>query len=166
TTTIYQRIRPTSPDRAVRLLHALQTQVNKPLGMQPNWIALDQQSVAKHPTKQRRYNLETASSSAEQPSRQTFLYVGNLAEKNGVKGRVVMPSECGGADLEFVALSEQGQAVARSGAIQFTETAPLRLELDGLDAAYLALEVSQTAASSTESGQCSLRINNLVVSSQ
>jgi hypothetical protein len=168
TTTIYQRIRPTPADRAVRFFHALQTQVNKPLGMQPDWIALSQNASAQQ-VKRRRYSLNSQPPripSAEPAPSQTFLYVGNLAEQNAIKGRVIVPSTCESTTLEFVGLNEQGQIVNRLEPLQFTENTRLRQDLNLSGASYLALEISNAAWNSGEANQCSTGINNLVVSSQ
>jgi hypothetical protein len=165
TTTIYQRIRPTTPDRAVRLFHALQTQVGKSLGLQPDWIALSPNGVVQ-PGNRRRYSLQSQpiGDAATLPS--TFLYVGEFTEQTALKGRVIVPAPCGETTLTFSGVNEQGDAVSGSEAIQFTENTPLRLDLNLGNAAYLMVEMVNAAWNSAEPQQCSTGVNNLVVSSQ
>lgn len=166
TATIYQRIRPTTPDRAVRLFHALQTQVNKPLGLQPDWISLSPNSGVQ-PVKRRRYSLTSQpAENAAMPTLSTFLYVGEFTEQTALKGRVIVPSTCAETSLTFSGVDEQGQAVTDTEQLQFTENTPLRLELNLTNAAYLMVEMANAAWNSAEPQQCSTGVNNLVVSSQ
>jgi hypothetical protein len=62
-------------------------------------------------------------------------------------------------------LNDRGEAIRPLEPMSLSENTPLRLELEGADASYLSLEVS-SASSGAEPDRCSIRVNNLVVSSQ
>ncbi|GAB4366530.1 MAG: hypothetical protein Kow00121_04000 [Elainellaceae cyanobacterium] len=180
TTTVYQRIRPTPVDRTVRFLQTMQQQVNKPLGNQLDWIALNPPEVPTSPLlkkgklrsvkrmKSQKYALSPAGSPASPEIPQTFLYVGNLAEQNTIKGRMVLSPQCQGT-MRVSTLNAQGQVIHQAESLTFTETAPLNLLVNGGGAGYLLLEASgrrSQAQPSPESAQtCSPKIRNLVVSS-
>ena len=175
TVEVYKRLRPTPPDRAVRTLHALQAQVNKQLGMQPDWVILGQSAQASaKPLKARKYVLNVAAppsakQESEQNTAQSFLYVGALNDRVSVKGRAIVSQGCEGATLTVSALNSQGQTIYSPQTIQVAQTSPLRLSLNGEGASYLLLEVNHEGNRSTGAAtgsNCSLRINNLVVSSQ
>ena len=86
-TSIYKRIRPTSIDRAVRTLNAMQQQVNKPLGKQLDWLVVSPpfNSVIRteegegYSIRVRSLNQNVAPSMAPTSSK-SFLYMGQLSD--------------------------------------------------------------------------------------
>lgn len=179
TTTVYQRVRPTSIERAVRFLDTLQRQVNKPLGNQRNWALLEptaQQTSAKTARLQmvrRKKRQQPASapytlrlsppaSGAMLPSSPTFLYLNTLSSQTTVKGQMVLPNACQEATLQFSMLNAQGQPVQQPQTLTFSQSSPLQLAMDGSGATYLLLKTSHLSSAPN----CSPRIRDLVVSSQ
>ena len=172
-TKIYQRIQPTSIDRALRTLHAMKTEVNKPVNEQPAWISLNpasNSSVQRRQKSKRKLNISAALPAANEGKTASFLYLKKLPERTRVKGRVVLSESCSNVTLTVSPLNQQGQATSTGQTLQLTQTSPLELNLDSTGASYLLLEASRSpipsspVPSTTE--QCLFKVNNLVVSSQ
>lgn len=162
---IYRRIRPTPIDRAVRTLHTLQTQVNKPLGKQRDWISLNPSPDAsvKRNRKNQQLNLSAIVPAANQNNPASFLYLATLPESAEVKGQAVLSQTCVSVRLAVSSLNQQGQLVNAMQTLQLTQTSPLNLELNSTGASYLLLQASQPQANAETPEPCLLKINNLQV---
>lgn len=169
-TRIYQRIQPTTVDRAIRTLYTMQTRVNKPLGEQLSWVALDPRSNVKIRRKgKRNYNLQLPPGSTPQADNTTLVYLRDLPDQAELKGRVIVPKTCQNAVLTFAPLNGQGQPTQPARSIVLHQTTPLDLTVNGAGATYLQLEVqrpTQKMSEATKQGdRCSLKINNLNIAS-
>ncbi|WAL58450.1 hypothetical protein [Thermocoleostomius sinensis] len=161
-TRIYQRLHPTSIDRAIRTLHTMQSRVNKPLGAQLDWVVLTPRSGTRVQHQgQRQYTVKLpalTSSSAEQT---TLVYVGDLPDQALVRGRVVMPQSYQDAVVSVTPLDEQGRPTQPARSIDFIQTAPLTIEFNGIGAAYLQLGVQRLTEGQDD--RCTLKIKSLTV---
>lgn len=167
---IYQRIQPTSIDRAVRTLHAMKTQINKPLGQQLDWINLSHPFKSKiKKVEEMKYNIDVANSlsSPTQKPIKSFLYLGKLTQQVSITGRAVLRGPaCQNAALSFAMLDEQGHVVSEPHTVSVSQATPFKLSLQGSGSAYILLEASNPAfKAEPTSNRCSLKIRNLVVSS-
>ena len=171
TASIYKRIQPTSIDRAVRTLHAMQTQVNKPLAKQLDWVVLTppfNSSIRKgnnqqYTVKIKPDSLQPTAFESPQSAVTALLYLGQLTDPIDVKGRAVLKdSQCRAASLAFSTLNDQGAIVHPPEAIQVAATSPFQVSMPASGASYVLLEVSNSAPQSEQTG-CPLDIRNLVV---
>jgi hypothetical protein len=169
-TRVYQRLRPTPVDRAVRTLHRMQTRVGKPLGRQLDWVTIDRQpAITIQPQNAPQYRLKLPPTNATLATPTTLVYLGDIPDQTVVQGQVVLPNACRNAVLTLTPLSEQGQPTQPAQSIEFVRSAPLKLTLNGANAAYLQLEVQRPARATAEtakvSDRCSLKINHLHITS-
>lgn len=169
--TIYQRMRPTSIDRAARTLHDLQVQVNKPLGKQLDWIALSPSldAVVKRSKNRQRLNLSAVFPDSSPDSNQnhtaSFLYLGALPQRAEVKGRAILSKSCPGMNLSVSPLNQQGQPVHPAQTLQLTQAAPLKLQLNTSGAIYLLLQTSPIQPIPQEAEPCLFKLNAIQVAS-
>jgi len=164
---VYQRIQPTAVDRAIRTLHAMQTQVNKPLGEQLDWISLNQSSNAwvRRMKNKQRLIISTPLPPAGQENVASFLYMGKLAEQTKIEGQVVLSKACDAVNLAVSPVNQQGQLAAPRQTLQLTQTSPLELQLNTMGADYLLLESSSSPSATKDNRSCLLKVRHPVVSS-
>lgn len=169
TASIYQRIQPTSIDRAVRTLYAMQMQVNKPLAKQLDWVMLTppfDSSIRKGNNQQHTVKIKSGESSQLQAAQSpitALLYLGQLTDSIQVSGRAVLKhSQCSAANLAFSTLNAQGATVHSTEAVQVFETSNFQVSMPASDALYVLLEVSNRSPQS-EASRCPLDIKHLVV---
>lgn len=166
---IYRRIQPTPADRAVRTLHAMQMQVNKPLGEQLDWISLNQSPdslVRRNRKHKQRLNISAVLPPKSPEEVASFLYLGTMPEPAKVEGRVVLSKSCQSVMLTVSPMNQQGQVAGTLQTLQLTQTSPLELQLDHTGAVYLLMQASPSLPTVKVSQPCLLKINQLVVSSQ
>jgi hypothetical protein len=165
TARIYQRIQPTSIDRAVRTFHAMQTEVNKPLGGQLDWIAVSPPFNSTIRREEVGYSIRVRSlDEAADSSTKSFLYVGQFAEVAGLQGQINLRNQaCTGVIFQAASLDSQGNVIERSEDFSVTHNEAIQLSVDTSGANYLLLEIENPALQDDPSDQCALTINQLVV---
>lgn len=163
---IYRRIRPTPIERAVRTLHAMQTQVNKLPGQQLDWISISpapDASVKRNRKNQQTLNLSAIVPAINQNNPASFLYLATLPDAAEVKGRAILSKSCVSVTLTVSPLNQQGQPVNSRQTRQLTQTSPLNLNLNSTGATYLLLQASQPQSNAEPPEPCLLKITHLHV---
>ncbi len=165
---IYQRIRPTSLETAVQTLAAMQQQIGKRPGGQPDWIGLSKlwnnSLVLKN--SDNTYRLFTYPIGSTKIQATSFLYIGSLPEHAAVTGTVNFLGEhCDRASLGLTMLNQSGHIVStRKNEIFSQNSFNFRLSIAGQNPAYLWLDILKSDKNDLINA-CTLEINSLAVSS-
>jgi hypothetical protein len=165
-TSIYQRIQPTPIDRAIRTLHAMQSEVNKPLGGQADWMVVSPpfNSVIRAEDQGYFMRVRSLNENADPLPVKSFLYVGQLADTAEIQGQVnLRHTDCAGVNFSATSLDTEGNALRQSETISVTDDAPIQLTVDTSGANYLLLKIQNPALADGQADRCALTINNLVV---
>ncbi|WP_416670744.1 hypothetical protein [Egbenema bharatensis] len=165
TARIYRRIQPTSIDRAVRTLHAMQTEVNKPLGGQLDWITVSPPFNSVIRQEEAGYSIRVRSlDEAAESSTKSFLYIGQFSEVAELQGQVNLRNEaCAGVNFRAASMDEQGNVMERSADLAITEQSAIQLSVNTAGATYLLLEIENPALQTDQPDRCALTINQLAV---
>lgn len=166
TVNLYQRIRPTSSERAVRTLYAMQARINKPLSAQLDWIMLSPSSNAIiRPDEQQGYFIRIKPSQEDQvyPLNQ-FLFLGKL-NSNLIRltGKVELRKKsCPAVTLQFSLINAQGQEIGKSQRIVTQKTVPFQMQFNQAGVAYIRLDLANPELVA-EKSVCSIVLSQLTV---
>ena len=164
---VYQRLRPTSRETAIRTLATMQQRIGRRPGGQLDWMSLSHlwqdNKIAKNITRTYRILVYSVRGIGKQPI--SFLYLGTLPPSTQVTGKVtVFGKNCHGATLNLETRDRQAQLVSAIAPQAFTQKShKFQASLTGQNAAYLLLNV-QTSDKDDLIKSCIVDINSLQVS--
>ena len=144
--TLYQRVRTTDPEVAIRTLAQIQKGVNPRPANQLDWIKLNNFSVGAIYESQGKYQLRT-SLTTQTDTATTFLYLGNLPADGTLSGSGSINGVSNGEiHLKLAAANSDGSAFPIAETIIQTGKSQLfSIEFHSQEASYLLLTISSPA---------------------
>lgn len=189
--TIYQRVRPTSLETAVRTLYGMQQVIGRRPGSQLDWMILSQRyqplnssfvNITEGDT--HRIVLYASDRSEESAKRDRLLdgerdrdrtkdierhllYIGSFPEKLQLSGAVTFVGEpCVKASLQLSMLDKEGKTLSSTQPVYFpNKVTPFRFSARGENTTYLVLDFLGYDRSNLL-GSCTLEVQSLAVSPQ
>jgi hypothetical protein len=142
--TIYQRIKPTSLETAIKTFAIMQERVGVKPSNQLDWIPLDfthPYQIQKNPDNT--YNIVTKPTDPQQQNHASFLYIDKLTKTVTITGYInFVNKSCLGTSLLLTLVDKQGKMINNTKIDYLSsQTAPFTLTLPLIDATYAILQV-------------------------
>jgi hypothetical protein len=166
---LYKRIKPTSTETILSTLHFMEQKINRKLGRETYWLALDsgQGTVIERDALFKTIHISPLSIKSKYPV--SLLYFGELYPITKVNGKINIMSRCSQTSpilLHSTTLSTERKAIEEKTITYIPKNqTPFEFSLDGQNAKFLELKL-EFQNSKTASDACMIALNHVVVSNQ